>query len=130
MPITSNEHSFSAWVFLIGIILAVVIGISTSSFLSLSSIKMYSPYIYAILVLIGVIVGFSIKIYGKEAETFLIACAIVVIVSGFGRDSVTGSLIGIGIGDVVSSTFSALLTLLVPTTIIIALKRVFSLARV
>ncbi len=41
-------------------------------------------------------------------------------------DSVRGSLIGIGIGDTVSSVFAALLALFVPATIIVALKTVFS----
>jgi len=67
---------------------------------------------------------------GKDSQTFLIAGAILVIVSKFGMESVTGSLIGIGIGDTVSSTFSALLALFVPATIIVALKTVFSIAKV
>ncbi len=130
MSIKAEEHSFSAWAFLIGVILAIVIGISTSSFFSLSNIKFYSPYIYAILVLMGLVVGFSIKVSGKDAETFLIAGAIIVIVSKFGMESVNGSLIGIGIGDTITSTFAALSALFVPVTIIVALKRVFSLARI
>lgn len=130
MPIRSQENSFGAWAFLVGVILAIVIGISTSSFLSIESITSYSAQIYAILVLIGIIVGFSIKMSGKESETFLIAGAILVIISHFGKESVTGSLIGIGIGDTVASTFSALLALFVPATIIVALKRVFSVAKV
>ncbi|TET32744.1 MAG: hypothetical protein E3J70_00620 [Candidatus Heimdallarchaeota archaeon] len=130
MVIKSRENSFGAWAFLVGVILAVIIGLSTSSFLSLSSITAYSPQIYAILVLLGLFVGFSIKIAGKDSQTFLIAGAILVIVSKFGMESVTGSLIGIGIGDTVSSTFAALLALFVPATIIVALKTVFSIAKV
>ena len=41
-----------------------------------------------------------------------------------------GSLIGIGIGDAVTSTFAALLVLFVPATILVALKVVFSIAKV
>ena len=128
--IRSRENSFGAWAFLAGVILAVIIGVGTSSFLSINSIRAYSAEIYGILVLLGLIVGFSIKISGKESETFLIAGAILVIVSSFGKDSITGSLIGIGLIDVVSSTFAALLALFVPATIIVALKRVFSIAKV
>jgi len=130
MALRSQENSFGAWAFLVGVILAVIIGISTSSFFSLSSIPKYSPYIYGILVLIGLIVGFSIQISGRDSSLFLIASAVLVIVSSFGKESVTGSLIGIGLGDVVASTFSALLALFVPATIIVALKTVFSLAKV
>ena len=130
MVIKSNENSFGAWAFLTGVILAVIIGLSTSSFLSISAIQSYSPQIYAILVLLGLFVGFSIKVSGKDAQTFLIAGAVLVVVSKFGMESVTGSLIGIGIGDTVSSTFAALLALFVPATIIVALKTVFSIAKI
>ncbi len=128
MVIKSYENSFGAWAFLIGVILAIIIGIGASSFLPLNSIKAYSAQIYGVLVLIGLIVGFSIKVSGKDSETFLVTAAILVIVSYFGKESVTGSLIGIGIGDTVSSTFAALLALFVPATIIVALKRVFSMS--
>ena len=131
MVIRSKENSVGAWAFLIGVVLAVVIGISASSFLDIGRIMKYSTQIYAILVILGIFVGFSIKVAsGKDSQTFLIAGAILVIVSKFGMESVTGSLIGIGIGDTVSSTFSALLALFVPATIIVALKTVFSIAKV
>ena len=131
MAIRSREHFVSAWAFLIGVVLAVIIGIGTSSFLSIESIKAYSAEIYGILVVLGLIIGFSIKVgAGKDSETFLIAGAVIVIVGRFGMESVTSSLIGIGVGDMVSSTFGALLALFVPATIIVALKRVFSVAKI
>jgi len=129
MTIKSKENSIGAWAFLIGVILAIIIGVSTSSFLSISAITSYSAQIYAILVILGIIVGFM-GVTGKESQTFLIAGAILVVVSKFGMESVTGSLIGVGVGDVVSSTFAALLALFVPATIIVALKTVFSIAKV
>ena len=129
MVIKSKENSIGAWAFLIGVILAIIIGISTSSFLSISAITTYSAQIYAILVILGIIVGFM-GVAGKESQTFLIAGAVLVIVSKFGMESVTGSLIGIGVGDLVSSVFAALLALFVPATIIVALKTVFSIAKI
>ena len=130
MGIKSKENTIGAWSFLIGVILAVIIGISASSFLSITGITQYSAQIYGVLVLLGLIVGFSINVTKKDAHTFLLTGAILVVVSKFGMESVTGSLIGIGIGDVVSSTFAALLALFVPATIIVALKVVFSIARI
>ncbi len=130
MAITDKENSFGAWAFLIGVVLAVIIGTSASSFFSLEKIMAYSAQIYAILIILGLVVGFSIKTTGKDSQTFLIAGAILVVVSKFGMESVTGSLIGIGVGDTVSSTFAALLVLFVPATIIVALKTVFSIAKV
>ena len=130
MGIRSEENSAGAWAFFIGVVLAIVIGIGTSSFLSINSLTKFSPQIYGILVLLGIFVGFSIKVDGKDAQTFLMTSAILVIVSHFGKESVTGSLIGIGIGDLIASTFAALLTLFVPATIIVALKVLFSMAKI
>ncbi|MDA3836272.1 MAG: hypothetical protein PF542_01480 [Nanoarchaeota archaeon] len=130
MVLKSKENSVGAWSFLVGVILAIIIGITTTSFLPITTISRFSSEIYAILVLLGVIVGFTINIEGKESQTFLIAGAVLVIVSKFGMESVSGSLIGIGIGDTVVSTFSALLALFVPATIIVAVKTVFGIARV
>ena len=129
MVIKSQENSFGAWAFLIGVILAIIIGLSTT-LISIPVLRVYSAQIYAILVLLGLIVGFTIQVSGKDSQAFLFAGAILVIVSKFGMESVTGSLIGIGIGDTVSSIFGALLVLFVPTTMIVALKTVFNLAKI
>jgi hypothetical protein len=130
MVLKSKENSAGAWAFLIGVILAVVIGVLATFFIPLSKIGQYSSPIYAILVILGIFVGFKINVSGKDSQTFLISGAILVIVSKFGMESVTGSLIGIGVGDIVSSTFSALLALFVPATIIVAIKSVFSVSKI
>jgi hypothetical protein len=130
MVLKATENKLGAWGFLIGVVLAVLIGLSTSSFLSLTKITQFSSPIYAILVILGIVIGFSTKVSGKDVQNFLITGAILVIVSKFGMDSVRGSLIGIGIGDTVASTFAALLALFVPATIIVALKSLFSMSRI
>jgi hypothetical protein len=130
MVIRAEENSWGAWAFLVGVILAVIIGLSTSSFLSLPNITKYSKQIYVVLILLGMLVGFFIKANVKDSQTFLIAGTIIIIVSRFGMESVTGSLIGIGLGDTVSSTFAALITLFAPATIIVALKTLFGVAKI
>lgn len=130
MVIKSHENFVGAWLFLAGVILAVIIGIATTFFIPLSKISTYSSPIYAVLVVLGVIVGIKTNVSGKDSQTFLISGAVLVIVSRFGMESVGNSLIGIGTVDLVSSTFSALLALFVPATIIVAIKSLFSITRV
>lgn len=129
MVLKSKENEFGAWAFLIGVIMAIVIGIVTV-LIPIPALTNYSAEIYGILVILGIIIGFWNVPTGKDSQTFLISGTILVIVSRFGMESVTGSLIGIGIGDLVSSVFGALLVLFVPATIIVALKSVFSIAKV
>ena len=128
MVLKSKENSIGAWAFLVGVILAIVIGLSTT-LISIPALTAYSKQIYAILVLLGIFVGFM-NVAGKDSQTFLLAGTVLVIVSKFGMEGVTGSLIGIGVGDAVSSVFGALLALFAPATIIVALKTVFSIAKV
>ncbi|OQA67319.1 MAG: hypothetical protein BWY36_00733 [Candidatus Diapherotrites archaeon ADurb.Bin253] len=130
MVMKSHENFVGAWLFLIGVILAVLIGIATAFFIPISKIANFSTPIYLILVILGIIVGIKINVSGKDSQNFLISSAVLVIVSRFGMESVRGSLIGIGMGDLVSSTFSALLVLFVPATIIVAIKSLFSIANV
>ena len=128
MVLKSKENTIGAWTFLIGVILAIGIGIFTT-LLPIPALIEYSPEIYVILVLIGLTVGF-LNVTGKESQTFLIAGAVLVVVSKFGLESVTGTIIGIGIGDAVASVFGALLAFFAPAKIIVALKTVFSIAKV
>ena len=126
--LTSHENSVAAWSFLIGVILAIIIGLSTT-FISFESMHAYSVPIYMILLVLGIVVG-SMITAGKDSQTFLFIGAILVIISKFGMESVRESLIGVGLVDVVTSAFSALLVLFIPATIMVALKMVFSMARV
>jgi len=127
--IKSKENTLGAWAFLIGVILAILIGITSSTLIPIPTLAKYSSSIYAILAILGIIVGFM-NVTNKDSQTFLIAGAVLVIVSKMGMDSVTGSLIGIGVGNVMTSVFGALLALFVPATIIVALKTVFGIAKV
>jgi len=129
MVIRSKENSAGAWAFFIGVVLAVIVGLSTL-FIPLAALTKYSSFIYLILVILGVVIGASINVTGKDSQAFLITGAIIVIVSKFGMESVISSLIGIGAGDTASSIFASLLALFVPATIIVALKTVFGLAKV
>jgi len=129
MTLKSKENSLGAWAFLIGVILAIIIGITSSTLISIPTLTTYSSSIYAILAILGIVVGFM-NVTSKDSQTFLIAGAVLVIVSNMGMTAVTGSLIGIGVGNVVTSVFGALLALFVPATIIVALKTVFGIAKV
>jgi hypothetical protein len=127
--IKSRENSIGAWAFLVAVILAIIIGISIS-LIPIPSVTKYSSFVYLILVILGIIVGSSINTSGRDSQTFLITGTIIVIVSKFGMESAISSLIGIGVGDAVSTAFAALLALFIPATIVVALKTVFGLAKV
>ncbi|MBU0761371.1 MAG: hypothetical protein KJ600_06285 [Nanoarchaeota archaeon] len=121
MPIKYHENVIGAWAFLIGVVLAVLVGVfgrnqSNSLFLG-------------ILALLGLVIGYFVA--EKEVKTFLLASVSLVIVSFAGIQGMVldAAIRGVPIGKIVSSVLGTLLVLFVPATIIVALKTVFALGK-
>ena len=122
MPIKYRENLISAWAFLIGIILALVVGVFSR--------QRTSPIILGILAILGIVVGFFVD--EKNIQTFLLASVSLVIVSfaGIQGGVLSAAILGIvNVNKLITNVLGALMFLLVPATIIVALKTVFSLAR-
>ncbi len=111
MAKTKGMNVVGKWAFLIGVILAVVLGL-------------FDPVMgnwAIVLVVIGLIVGL-LNVTDKEVAPFLMSGAVLIIASALG-----GSLMS----DMpyVGAVLDALLAVFVPATVIVAIKNVFSLAR-
>ena len=128
MPIKSRENLISAWAFLAGVVLAVIIGI-LSSFPTVFAEGKTNPFFLGILAILGLVVGYFVS--EKDVQTFLFASVSLVIVSFAGIQGLVldAAIRGVSIGKIVSSVLGPLLALFVPATIIVALKTVFSLAK-
>jgi hypothetical protein len=126
--IKSRENTIGAWASLAGVILAVIVGLS-AKMLPIPVIAKYSTQMYALLLILGIIVGYM-NSKTRDTQVFLYASTILILVSRFGMDSVTGSLIGYPIAETIKTVFSALITLFVPATIIVALKTIFSVSKI
>jgi len=70
----------------------IILPTGSSTLIPIPSLTTYSAQIYGLLVFLGIIVGSFIQVTGKDSQTFLMAGAILVIVSKFGMESVVGSL--------------------------------------
>ena len=124
MVIKSRENLIGAWAFLIGTLLAIIVGI-------VSSLTQYKidTFILSILAVLGLIVGYFVA--EKDVRTFLIASVSVVVVSFAGIQGIliNSAILGTGLNRFVTSILGALLFLFIPATIVVALKTVFSLAK-
>ena len=124
MTIRARENLVGAWVFLIGVIVAIVGGII------LSFGYFVNPIILALLAILGLIAGFFVEVQDNRGTTFLLVAVSLVIVSFAGQQGIADvELVGISIGKIVSSTLAGLLVMLVPATIVVAIKILFSLAQ-
>ncbi|VVB78486.1 Uncharacterised protein [uncultured archaeon] len=117
----SKGRVLGAWAFLIGVILAIVLGVFGTN-----------SWILALLVIAGILVGL-LNVTDEESSGFLLAGVSLVLVSWLGQDSLsafaTVSIGSLQIGSMLIGILSALLILFVPATIIVALKSVFDLAK-
>ena len=121
MAIRARENLLGAWAFLIGVILAIGVGILSFGELS--------PILLAILVILGLVVGF-VNVSSKDINTFLMAAISLVIVSFAGLQGIKNAeIVGIEVGSLVSGILGALLVLLVPATIVVAIKSLFSISQ-
>jgi hypothetical protein len=122
--VRSKENLIAAWAFLIGIILAIVLGLFAESFTGVSRNVLYIG-----LVVLGLVVGFLI-VGDKDAMNFLIAAVSLVVVSGLGNNSLLFIANISPILTYIVKILSALLVMFIPATIIVALKTVFSMTTI
>ncbi len=106
-----------SWVFIIGVIIAVVIPIFAD----------LDARLAAILVILGLVIGF-LNITVSETQSFLLAALALVIVAGLGGASGLMAQVP-GIGLALGRIFNAIMLLVVPATIIVALRSIYALAR-
>ena len=108
-----DGSQLGSWAFLVGIIIALLIGIVPNALNS-------TAWLVA-LVVIGLIVGL-LNITDSEVTPFLMSGVVLIIASQFGGDALSQV-------RYLQPIFNALLILFVPATIVVAIKNVFSLAR-
>jgi len=119
MAIRSRENLIGARAFLIGVILAIIVGAIAR--------ENTNPLILGVLALLGLVVGYFVG--DKDSKTFLLAGVSLVIVSFAGIQGLvlSAAIIGIDIGEILASVMGALLVLFVPATIVVAIKTVYSI---
>ena len=121
--VRSKENLWGAYAFLIGVVLAVGLGLFNDS------LEYAGGLFYSALVLIGLIVG-AMNISDKNSQTFLIASLSIVIVGALGVDAlkyITTNNIAV---NSLRSVLGSLSLLFIPATVVVALKTVFSIAKI
>ena len=107
----AKGSKLGSWAFLIGLIIAVIIGLVPSTGTTLPMI----------LVILGIIVGL-LNVADKEVTPFLMSGAVLIIATALGQNAVSAV-------PYVGPVVNALLILFVPATIIVAVKNVFNIAK-
>ncbi|MBI2079625.1 hypothetical protein HYT84_02580 [Candidatus Micrarchaeota archaeon] len=114
-----NSEKMGEWAFLLGVFIAIVVGVLSPWVQSIQGILM------AVLALVGLVVGL-LNIKEKEVNSFLLAALVLIVsASAIGTafallgESVTGAVVGF---------VTALTAFVAPAAVVVALKSVYNLA--
>ena len=123
MAIRSRENRVGAWAFLIGVVLALIGGVLGALSENLN------PFLIGLLLILGLIIGFS-GVAPNDINKFMMSSVSLVIVSFAGTAGVRNiEFLSWQLANIVSSTLGALLVLLVPATIVVAIRSLFSISQ-
>lgn len=113
----SQIKKFGATAFVLGVVIALIAGILSEMIGETTTTS--------ILVALGLLVGF-LNVTDNEVKNYLLASVSLVIITALGSTVLSSVLY---IGPYLSGVLQAIMTFVIPTTIIVALKEIYSLAK-
>jgi|TARA_B100002003_G_scaffold45915_1_gene41243 hypothetical protein len=117
------EEKIGHYSFIGGVIIAVVLSLVPQATLGTAA-----GWLASLLVILGLIVGF-LNVTGKETKEFMLVAVVLIIATGIGGASTT--LGGVQfIGEYLQGIFSNVLAFVVPATVVVGLKDIWTLGQV
>jgi len=116
------EKQIGNYSFIIGVILAVVLGLAAPRLGSATA------WLWSLLIVLGLVVGF-LNVSGKETKEFLLVTVSLVVVAFAGSAQIsTWSNVEL-IGPYLKGIFDSILAFVVPASVIVGLKDVWGMAK-
>ena len=115
------ESKIGQWAFIIGIILAIVVGVFSASLVT------WAGNLTLLLVMLGLIVGF-LNISEKETTPFLVASAALML-TATSVDTLNTIDLGVSLGKYLAGIVSEIAVFVAPAAVVVALKAIQSLAK-
>ena len=116
------EKQIGNYSFIVGVILAVVLGLFSKQ------IGQAQPWLWSLLIVLGLVVGF-LNVSGKETKEFLLVTVALVVVVALGKSQVESWKDIVYIGQYLLDVFNSILAFVVPASVVVALKEVWELAK-
>jgi len=123
------SQKIGSWAFLIGVIIALIVGIVASvlpEMITLGTMEI----ITLVLVVLGLIVGF-LNIKDKHVTDFLIAAIAVSMIGGV--TAITASGLAVGevtiLGALIANIMGSIVALVAPAALIVGLKQILALSK-
>ena len=116
------EQKIGHYSFIGGVIIAVVLGLVPSATLGTAAV-----WLASLLVVLGLLVGF-LNVTGKETKEFMMVATVLIIAAFAGGASDTLGGVQV-IGEYLQGIFSSVLAFVVPATVVVGLKDIWSLGQ-
>ena len=117
------EEKIGRYSFIGGVVIAVVLGLVPAATLGTAA----SAWLASLLVILGILVGF-LNVTGKETKEFMMVATVLIIAAFAGNASNT--LGGVQyIGQYLQGMFTSVLAFVVPATVVVGLKDIWSLGQ-
>ena len=116
------EKQIGDYSFIIGVIIAVVLGLAAPQ------LGAATPWLWSLLVVLGLVVGF-LNVSGKETKEFLWVTVALVVVAYAGSAQIRSWSDVEFIGIYLKGVFDSILAFVVPSSVVVALKEVWNLAK-
>ena len=116
------EEKIGHYSFIGGVIIAVVLGLVPSATLGTAA-----AWLASLLVVLGLVVGF-LNVTGKETKEFMMVAVVLIIAAFAGGASDTLGGVQV-IGTYLQGIFSSVLAFVVPATVVVGLKDIWSLGQ-
>ena len=116
------EKQIGNYSFIIGVIIAVVLGLAAPK------LGTATAWLWSLLIVLGLVVGF-LNVSGKETKEFLWVTVALVVVAFAGSAQINSWSNVQFIGPYLKGIFDAILAFVVPATVVVGLKDVWELAK-
>ena len=108
--------------FIAGVIIAIVLGLATAQ------LGTAAGWLWSLLVVLGLVVGL-LNVSGKETKDFLWVTVALVIVAYAGKDQISGWANVQLVGQYLAGVLANILAFVIPASVVVALKEVWTLAK-
>ena len=116
------EKQIGNYSFIIGVVIAVLLGLAAPKLGSAAI------WLWSLLIVLGLVVGF-LNVSGKETKEFLWVTVALVVVAYAGGSQIDKWQNVQFIGTYLSGIFNSILAFVIPASVVVALKDVWSLAK-
>ncbi len=115
------EKKIGDYAFIIGVVVAIILGIASPALAGATT------WLTSLLIVAGLAIGF-LNVTGKETKEFLWVAVALVVTTFAGNASGTLASVQV-LGPYLQGIFNSILAVVVPATIVVALKDIWGLAK-